>query len=186
MRRIVYLAGAIANLSYEDATAARIRARQCFVDRGWDVLDPMRGKEVLSTLAFIDEKAATRLLGVTEAAIVQRDFDDLRRADVILILSGDAPSWGTAFEWSLSHFHFQKPVVVVAGLDAPVRNHPWCKVMTSAFCSSVEEAADFIDRWLDRGYSLEEHDMVPPHRHEGEFWNRADGTKDTVIRNANA
>lgn len=155
MRRVVYLSGRIAGLTYTEAVAKREEATKQLNELNWDVLDPMRGKEILSTLEFIDETKSKALLGgVTDAAIVQRDFDDVRRADAIIVLSGDEPSWGTAFEWSLAHFYFQKPVVVVCAKDSPTRQHPWCLSMSSYFAETVEEAITFIDRWLDRAYRL--------------------------------
>ncbi|KKT77678.1 MAG: hypothetical protein UW73_C0014G0001, partial [Microgenomates group bacterium GW2011_GWB1_44_8] len=51
MRRVVYLSGGIANLSYEEATTARNEIKEKLAARGWDSLDPMRGKEILSSLA---------------------------------------------------------------------------------------------------------------------------------------
>lgn len=143
MRRVIYLSGTIANLTYEEATSARNQTKELLAARGWDVLDPMRGKEILSTMKVIDEDQAKELLGgVTDAAIVQRDFDDVRRADAIIVLSGDKPSWGTAFEWSMAHFLFQKPVVVVCAANSTTRAHPWCKSMASYFAETVEEAVD--------------------------------------------
>jgi len=155
MRRVVYLSGGIANLSYEEATKARNEAKLELARRGWDSLDPMRGKEILSSLGTMDEKKATELLGVTPAAIIQRDFDDVRRADALLVLSGNKASWGTAFEWAIAEFVYKKPVVVVCDKDSTTRDHPWCKQMASYFAETVEEAIAFLDEWFDRGYILD-------------------------------
>lgn len=159
MRRVVYLSGGIANLSYAEATIARNEAKLRLAARGWDSLDPMRGKEILSSLGTMDEKKATDLLGVTPAAIIQRDFDDVRRADALLVLSGDRPSWGTAFEWAIAEFLYKKPVIVICAKDSTTRDHPWCKQMASYFAETVEEAIEFLDKWFDRGYVLD-YDIV--------------------------
>lgn len=120
--------------------------------RGWDVLDPLRGREVLSTLKIpMDGPETTALLGVTDAALIQRDEDDVRRADVILVLSGDHPSWGTAFEWCEAAVLYRKPVVVVGKVYS---QHPWCRHYASYFAADVEEAVKFLDSFLDRGYRL--------------------------------
>lgn len=153
MRRVVYLAGGISGLSYEQASSKRTLATELLTARDWDVLDPLRGKEVLSSLDTIDESRAMTLLGTTASAITQRDRDDIRRADVVLVLTGDTPSWGTAFEWEFA-YSLGKPIVVVASEDAPCRVHPWCQVMTSYFAGTVEEAVEFISTWLDRKYRL--------------------------------
>ncbi len=154
MRRVVYLGGRIANLTYEEATAARNEIKQKLAALGWDTLDPMRGKEILSSLSTMDEKKATELLGVTSTAIRQRDEDDVHRADVLLVLSGNTPSWGTAFEWEMA-YGMKKPIVVICGKDSPTRDHPWCKIMTSYFAETSDEAVEFINKWLDRGYLLD-------------------------------
>ena len=153
-RKVAYLAGSISGLTYQEATATRNTIKQQLANLGWDSLDPMRGKEILSSLEAIDEQQSIRLLGVTDAAIIERDYDDLRRADVLLILSGDRPSWGTAFEWGIAHFQMRKPVVVICAPDSFTRTHPWCKLMASYFADSVEDAVDFLTHWLHRGYVL--------------------------------
>jgi nucleoside 2-deoxyribosyltransferase len=116
----------------------------------------MRGYQILSTLERIDEgEQVQKLLGVTDTAITQRDRDDIRRSDVLLIFSGDRATWGTAFEWEMA-FNLGKPIVVIAAKDNPTRKHPWCRTMCSYFAETIEEAVDFIDRWLDRGYQLDD------------------------------
>ena len=153
-RRTVYLAGSISGLTYEQATAARNEATQLLLDAGWDVLNPMRGYEILSTLEVIGEGESKELLGVTDTAITQRDRDDIRRSDVLLVFSGDNPTWGTSFEWEFAATNLGKPVVVICSKDSPTREHPWCRVMCSGFFETVETAVDFIATWLDRGYRL--------------------------------
>lgn len=154
MRRIVYLSGSIGGLSYEEASGPRDYATSLLLKRGWDVLDPMRGYQILSTLETIEEgEQVQKLLGVTDTAITQRDRDDIRRSDVLLVFSGDRATWGTAFEWEYA-VGLSKPIVVICSPDSPTRKHPWCRTMCCAFVSNVDEAVDFIDRWLDRGYQL--------------------------------
>lgn len=156
MRRCVYLAGAIAGRTWEEASRDRDLAKRLLTAAGWDVLDPLRGKEILTTMDTIDERRAAELLGVTPEAIVSRDRDDIRRADVVLILSGDTPSYGTLFEWEFAH-SLGKPVVVVAS-SPEVRSHPWCRTMASYFASTVEDGVRFIIEWLERGYALDDED----------------------------
>jgi len=155
-RRVAYLAGSIGGLTYEEATSTRNAVKEQLAEIGWDTLDPMRAKEILSTAGPINEREAKMLLGgVQNGAIIERDVDDVRRSDIILILSGDHASWGSAFEWSLAHFMFRKPVIVLAPKGSLAREHPWCQNMCSYFAETVEEMVDFIDRWYDRGYVLE-------------------------------
>lgn len=153
-RRVVYLAGSIGGLNYEQASAPRDAATNRLLKLGWDVLDPLRGYEILSTLETIEEGELVQgMLGVTDTAITQRDRDDIRRSDVLMILSGNKATWGTGFEWEFA-FNLGKPVVVVCEEDSKTRIHPWCRTMCSGFFTTVEEAVDFLDKWLDRGYQL--------------------------------
>lgn len=155
MRRVVYLSGTIGGLTYEQATKDRNLATQLLLFADWDILDPMRGYDILSTVEVIEEgDGAKRLLGITDEAICQRDRDDIRRCDVLLVLTGDAPTWGTAFEIEFAH-SLGKPIVFVASATAKSRSHPWCRSMTSYFAETVEEAVEFIVRWYDREYKLE-------------------------------
>lgn len=154
MRRTVYLSGSIGGLTYDEASSPRDYATNLLLKKGWDVLDPMRGYQILSTLDTIAEgEQVQKLLGVTDTAITQRDRDDIRRSDVILIFSGDRSTWGTAFEWEFA-VNLGKPVVVICAEDSPTRQHPWCRTMCSGFFAKIDDAVDFIDRWLDRGYQL--------------------------------
>ena len=153
-RRIVYLSGSIGGLSYDEAANPRNKAAKLLNAIGWDTLDPMRGYQILSTLDVIKEgEQVQNMLGVTDAAIIQRDTDDVRRSDVLLVFSGNDASWGTAFEWQMA-YDLKKPIVVICDKDSPTRLHPWCRTMASYFAETIEEAVEFIDKWLDRGYQL--------------------------------
>ena len=153
-RRIVYLSGSIGGLTYDEAANPRNKAAKLLNAIGWDTLDPMRGYQILSTLDVIKEgEQVQAMLGVTDAAIIQRDTDDVRRSDVLLVFSGDKASWGTGFEWQMA-YDLKKPIVVICSKDSPTRQHPWCRTMASYFAETIEEAVEFIDKWLDRGYQL--------------------------------
>jgi len=152
MRRTVYLSGTLSGRMYSAAAKERHQATILLLERGWDVLDPLRGRQILSTLTDpMDGPETTRLLGVTEAALVQRDEDDIARCDVLLVLTGNHASWGTAFEWMLAARAYHKPVVVVGTRS---KDHPWCKHYAGYFAETIEEAVEFLDTFLDRGYRL--------------------------------
>ena len=158
MRRVVYLSGNLAGRTYAEAKPERDLATKLLLLRGWDVLDPLRGREILSTLTGpMDGPETVALLGTTDAALVQRDEDDVHRADVILVLTGNHASWGTAFEWCEATVLWKKPVVVVG---TKYKDHPWCKHYASYFAETVEEAVHFLDTFLDRGYRLKKSDST--------------------------
>lgn len=156
-RKVVYLCGTIGGLTYAEASDPRKDAAKKLNAIGYDTLDPLRGAEILSTLGDqeIAEGLGAQLIGVTATAITQRDRDDIRRADVLLIFSGNKASWGSAFEWEFA-YTLGKPIVVICDKDSPTREHPWAKTMCSYFAETIDEAVEFIDRWLDRCYQLGE------------------------------
>ncbi len=153
-RRVVYLSGRIEGLSYEDATADRNKAKDILSRYAWDVLDPMRNKESLKGQGEINDKLRSLDPSLTDAAIIFRDLDDIRRADVVIVLSGSHASWGTAMEWSYAAITLGKPVVVVDS-EGTGRKSPWCRHHAVYFADSLDEAVIWIIRYLDRGYQLE-------------------------------
>ncbi len=153
-RRVVYLSGRIEGLSYEEATIDRIKATDSLRNAEWDVLDPMRHKETLKGQGVIDDKLRGTDSSLTDAAIVFRDLDDIRRADVVIVLSGSQASWGTAMEWSYAAITHGKPVVVVDP-EGTGRNSPWCRHHAVYFADNLDEAVIWIVHYLDRGYQLE-------------------------------
>jgi len=152
MRRCVYLSGRIEALKYAEAIRDRNTATELLVARKWDVLDPCRGGvENPKDGGFLDG-------GMTsgqnlDAAIIFRDLDDIRRADVVLVLTASEASWGTGMEWSYAAIALGKPVVAVDP-DRKGRNHPWLRHHCLFFADTIEEAVEWIDRFLDRGYRL--------------------------------
>lgn len=144
---IVYLSGRIDHLTYEEAVAGRRKATEMLLNAGWDVLDPMRGKEALASAPLI---SAT---GLSDAAIVYRDLDDIRRADVVLVLTASEPSYGTLMEWGIAAHEFAKPVVAVDPLQR-ARQSPWCRYFTLHFADSIEDAVDWISSYLTHGKTV--------------------------------
>ncbi len=150
-RRVVYLSGRIAGLSYVDASRDRNKAKEDLLAAGWDILDPMRPQHMLEGQDHITVDSDSNM---TDASIVFRDLDDIRRADALIVLSGSQPSWGTAMEWSYAAITLGKPVVVVDPEETG-RDSPWCRRHAVYFAHTTREAVAWLIMYLDRGYQLE-------------------------------
>lgn len=109
----VYLAGPITGTTYNEATDWRGDARRKLWDNGIDGLSPMRGKEFLDTPEKIRQTYVDVLQG-SSSWINTRDYNDVRRADAILVnfLGAGRVSIGTVLEIGFAKA-LNKPIVVV-------------------------------------------------------------------------
>ncbi len=149
MRRTVYLSGRIDGLHYDEAIAARGIAADMLVAGGWDILDPMRGTKTILEGKIINDDASQR----PDSAIILRDLDDIKRCDVLLVLTADDPSYGTLMEWGWAGIALRKPIVAI-DIKKKARKSPWPRFHTMFFADTVEEGCKWIIHNLDRGYQL--------------------------------
>ena len=143
---IVYLAGSIAGLTGEEAREWRFLARDVLESvYQIDVRDPLRGKEALGTQSPIStDFTCYKHLGLfyESRAIMIRDFNDVKQADVLLVnlLGAVKPSLGTIMELAWA-YAMQKPaIVVIEESGNPHDNHPM-----------IHEAMGFRVTSLDEG-----------------------------------
>jgi hypothetical protein len=140
-------------LSYEAASVLRNRATELLTAAGWEVLNPMRGVSS-STTIIGDSTLVEREL--TDRAIIDRDHDDIRRANVLLYLTADNLSWGSMFEVAYAASPAASTPVVAVASTIPAS--PWARFHVSKFCPTVEEAVAFIidyyDDVLEKNYNF--------------------------------
>ena len=118
---LVYLAGPIRGLDYETAMGWREEVVWEFEDLPITCISPMRDKEDL-----IEEKclvSAYSGLLTKGRHIYARDFNDVKRCDVVLVNFlyvpvGHQVNGGTAWEIGLAHA-WQKPIVICVTEDNP-------------------------------------------------------------------
>ncbi len=142
---LVYLAGAIANVSGFEATQWRENVAFALGQVGIQTRNPMRAKRFLSEQTKISstyhdyEHKGTFF---TSRGIMTRDFNDVKQSDALLVnlLGAVKPSLGTIMELAWA-FALQKPAVVVIEDEGnPHDNHPM-----------VHEAISFRVNTLDEG-----------------------------------
>lgn len=127
---LVYLAGPIKGCTEEQAVGWRTDMEGYFAVNGVRTFSPLRAKEELweatELVGYADSYAH---LGpfFTTRGIMQRDFSDVNRADLLLVNLLDQPegmpSIGTAMELAWA-YQLRTPVVVAIAPDNPAFQHP--------------------------------------------------------------
>ena len=154
-RPLVYLAGPIAGISGVDATDWRHYSLARLEIHAIECLSPMRAKhslveqEKISTNYHDYEKFGTFF---TSKAIMARDFNDVRRCDVLLVnlLGAPRPSLGTVVELAWA-FAMQKPAVVaIEAQGNPNDGHPLIHEAVPFRVETLDDAIDAVAVILNR------------------------------------
>jgi nucleoside 2-deoxyribosyltransferase len=153
---LVYLAGPITGLSYDEAVSWRheVISRLGMTAPHVRCLDPMRAKQHLADLSEIGAFGHPGgLLG--EHAVVTRDLWDVKRCDVVLMnLSGaTAASIGCMVELGWAHAHGKFTVVVLpetertgrVGAPGNPHDHLFVQELASAVVPSVDAAIAILE-----------------------------------------
>lgn len=154
MKPIVYLAGPIAGLSYDDATDWRAQATYDLATRGIEALSPMRSKRALADRTISSDFHDYAKSGpfYTSRGIMTRDFNDVKRADALLVnlLGLRKQTTGTVMELGWA-FALQKPVVALIEPSGNVHDqHPMIVETFDFRVTTMEEAIDTVAVVLNR------------------------------------
>ena len=112
MKPIVYLAGPITGLSYNEAVSWRANAKQALAPE-IDCADPMRGVEFLRHETELQPSYSSYPF-TTNRGLMRRCHFDVCRSTALLVnlLGAPSRSIGTVMELAWA-YHLHKPVVVV-------------------------------------------------------------------------
>lgn len=171
--RTVYLAGPISVADYAGATGWYEEA-SLMLDSRFELLRPMRGKEFLEGRAGkIGHHAHPHVLA-TNQAILGRDFDDLRRSDVVLMnLTGspDDKSIGCSMEAAWC-FALRKILILIAPQGNAHEGHVMLEGAATYRCQTLEGGCEVANSLLPGAEweSGRHEDPLPP------GWNSAFGT----------
>ena len=154
---LVYLAGAIAGLAYDDATDWRNIAKHRLGELGIEVLNPMRAKHRLGeqnggTISTNYHDYAHNGAFFTAKGIMTRDSTDVRRCDAMLVnlLGAQKVSAGTVMELGWG-FILPKPAVVAIELTGnPHDLHPMISEAMPFRVTTLEEAIEAVAVLLNR------------------------------------
>lgn len=154
-RPLVYLAGAIAGIPGTDAVEWRRDVAADLGMRNIETLDPMRHKRTLYRPERIStdyRDYADRGPFYTSRGIMARDFNDVKRADALLVnlLGLTKPSLGTCMELAWA-YALQKPAVVVMEASGnPHDLHPMLHEAMPFRVDTLEEGVDVVATVLNR------------------------------------
>lgn len=154
-RPLVYLAGAIAGIPGTDAVEWRRDVAADLGMRNIETLDPMRHKRALYRPERIStdyRDYADRGPFYTSRGIMARDFNDVKRADALLVnlLGLTKPSLGTCMELAWA-YALQKPaVVVMEAAGNPHDLHPMLHEAMPFRVETLEEGVDVVATVLNR------------------------------------
>lgn len=151
---IVYLAGPIANTEAGESVEWRVQAADALNNRYILPLSPMRCKETLAHNAIGGDfrEYADRGVFFTSQGIMARDFNDVKRADALLVnlLGARSVSVGTVMEIAWA-YAMQKPVVVAIEKDGnPHDRHPMLHEAIPFRVETLDEAIDAVAVILGR------------------------------------
>jgi len=139
----VCLAGKISGLGYDDAMDKRLE----FFDKanaiGIKCRSPLRGKSWLKNESIINEETVKKRLTLQE--IILRDLHDIDRCNVVIILTGNEPSWGTGMEFAYAVLVAKKPVLVIA--DKYMGG--WLDYYATKIVPNIDEAIEVLKYWKD-------------------------------------
>lgn len=139
---VVYLAGPISGLSYTEAQAWK-HPFYSMLDDVVTFRDPMRGKEILASMAVIQKSYEQLGPLFTAQGIGSRDMGDVRSADAVLayVYPGIPVSAGMLIEigWATA---WNKPVVVFApNPEEKILNHAFFKGLQGIYVAHTHQNA---------------------------------------------
>jgi nucleoside 2-deoxyribosyltransferase len=138
----IYLCGPITGMSWEQATGWRRQATAFLEKHGFEVLDPMRGKE-----AFLrgTDSIPIDLPFRYPNEILHRDRFDVTRSDALLanFLHAERPSIGSDFElaWATEQ---RKIIVLIAKPDSLYAQHPFVRYAVTYLTDSIEDGCEWL------------------------------------------
>ena len=145
---LVYLAGPIAGLTYDEGQDWRKYACQKFPQeiRG---ISPLRCKEILRSESVITIKSYSNSPLTTDRGITTRDANDCTRADALLVnlLGAKAVSFGTPSEFGMAHI-LRIPIVVVIEDEGSPYDHPMMRDMAGYRVNNLDEGIEIIEALL--------------------------------------
>jgi len=135
----VYLAGAMGGRLGSEVLTERAHATQVLEENGVEVYDPAAGEGIDPALPVDLQMSYLQMKN-----FVAKDEFAIRNSHVLLVLTGDRSSEGTAWEMGLAHFELGIPVVLVAPKRASGQLMGFSNIKADAIFATVEEAAAFI------------------------------------------
>jgi nucleoside 2-deoxyribosyltransferase len=136
----IYLAGPISGLTFEEAVGWRNEIAPIVRELGYDVFDPLKGKEFLKGVGEISPATSQHLSVLSQHPnIVAIDLFRVRQSDILLINFHGCRrvSIGTCVEVTVAH-EMGKLVILIMD-ESNVHNHPFI-TQNSIVVKNMDEA----------------------------------------------
>lgn len=140
MAKRVYLAGPISGLTYDQGNEWRLQAIKELTAIGIEAYSPMRAKEYLRAEGVLTGSYSSGLFS-SSRNIMTRDYDDCRRADLIManMLAYPKVSIGTVMEIAWSYAH-RIPLVMIMEKEGNLHEHPMIAEAIGFRVDNLEDA----------------------------------------------
>jgi len=141
----VYVGGGISGRSIKVVREKHEHAARVLRERGLVPVSPLQGEveDLKGQRVIKDDESGVG----SDSGIILKDLYLLKHCDVHVILTGSTLSYGTASEWGYSHWKLGIPVVV-CDPEHKARKASWARYTAAAIVDTVEEAADWIAKYL--------------------------------------
>ena len=138
MSKSVYLAGPIAGLTYEEASAWRNVAGAFLAKFGIYAYSPLRGREFIDNNTTIGIGPYAYALAA-DAGIVARDRSDVMNCDLMLVnlLGATKVSCGTPVEYGWADAN-RKPIITIMEPMGNPYDHPFIRQLTGFHVETLE------------------------------------------------
>lgn len=143
MNKLVYLAGPITGLSFNDATNWRYYAQDVLGKAGITALSPLRAKDYLAGEQKIADSYEHKALSCRRG-IMTRDRFDVCRCDVLVVnlLGTEKVTIGTVMEMGWADL-LRKPIVTILE-DGNIHDHSMVREASGFVVPTVDAALDLV------------------------------------------
>ena len=142
-KRKIYLAGPITGLTYEEASRWRWEVDRVLGDY-FEIFSPMRDKENLQDAGQLTALGYEDNILTREDVVFQRDRDDVRRSDIVLVNFENAPkiSVGTCVEMGWADA-WDKPIILVMP-EGSIYDHIFTRQISIVRVHTLDEAVQVL------------------------------------------
>jgi len=144
---LVYLAGPISGLTYNDGQSWREYVSGLFPEEIHG-MSPLRVKAQLARVGIITDSYEDHPL-TAQAGITQRDRNDCMRADAVLfnMLGAKTVSIGTCIEFGWADAA-RRPIILAIEPKGNLHDYPIIRQIAGFRCESLETAAQMVEAVL--------------------------------------
>jgi len=148
---LVYLAGPITGLQYDDAIDWRRHVERLLHRNDIGVLSPLRNKQYLAVAGPLSAEGYPGYALSTKKGLTIRDRNDVRRCDLVFanLLGATRVSIGTMIELGWADA-FQKPTIVVMDLSN-IHKHAMVDTVAGWIVPTLEAGLGLIPQVLGNG-----------------------------------